>query len=355
MEKNKLFWTLQLGGWLAYYSFHTILYNQETAFYHGKDWILYSLTYAIGILITLGMRQLYRVAYSKVERLIWLPITVVIASIFFTIVWYFVDVYISHLFWENGAMELKNRLQPFYMIKYNYIFLIVLVAWSGLYFGIKYALDWQKEKEKALKAQAMAHKAQMKMLRYQLNPHFLFNSLNSIQVLVDENKENAKEMIGELSEFLRYSLLHKEATFVNLSNEIEAIKHYFSIEKKRFEEKLIINYAIDDNVKNVQVLTFLLHPLIENAVKYGMRTSPMPLTIKLAITRTNYGIMIEICNTGKWMEHSKDASHRGTGTGLTNVKERLENAYGQDHYFNIIKGAENTCIKIEIKEDYLNG
>nr|MDA3854067.1 histidine kinase [Bacteroidales bacterium] len=329
-------------------------YNNSTPL-SGLDWILYSLTFVIGILITLGMRYLYRLAYTKFNGLIWLPITVVISSILFTIVWYFLDLYISQPFWDNGAMELKNRLEPFYMIKYNYIFLIILIAWSGFYFGIKYAMDWQKEKEKALTAQAMAHKAQMQMLRYQLNPHFLFNSLNSIQVLVDENQEHAKEMIGELSEFLRYSLLHKEATFVNLSNEIEAIKHYFSIEKKRFEEKLIIQYAIDDNVKSVQVLTFLLHPLIENAVKYGMRTSPMPLTIKLAISRTDFGIMIEVCNTGKWVESSKDPSHKGTGTGLTNVKERLENAYGKDYYFNIVKKEKSTSIQIEIKEDYLNG
>lgn len=355
MEKNKLFWTLQLGGWLAYYAFHTILYNNETSFYRWIDWILYSLTYAIGIVITLGMRHIYRIGYNKFNKLIWLPIMVVCTSILFTVVWYFVDIYISHLFWENGALELRNRLQPFYMIKYNYIFLIVLMAWSGLYFGIKYALDWQAEKEKALTAQAMAHKAQMKMLRYQLNPHFLFNSLNSIQVLVDENKDHAKEMIGELSEFLRYSLLHKEATFVNLSNELEAIKHYFSIEKKRFEEKLEINYDIDENAKNVQILTFLLHPLIENAVKYGMRTSPMPLIINLHVKKTNYGLMIEVCNTGSWIESSKDTAHKGTGTGLTNVKERLENAYAKEHSFNIIKGKENTCIQIEIKNDYLNG
>ena len=354
MGKKKLFWTLQLGGWLAFYAFHTILYNTD-ARENGRDWMLYSLTFVIGILITLGMRQLYQIGYNKFKRLIWLPITVVVASIIFTIVWYFIDVYISHLFWEDGAMKLQSRLEPFYMIRYNYIFLIVLMAWSGLYFGIKYALDWQNEKEKALEAQAMAHKAQMKMLRYQLNPHFLFNSLNSIQVLVDENKDHAKEMIGELSEFLRYSLLHKEATFVNLSNEIEAIKHYFSIEKKRFEEKLEINYAIDDNVKNAQVLTFLMHPLIENAVKYGMRTSPMPLTIRLAISRTDYGLLIEVCNTGKWVESAKDTVHKGTGTGLTNVKERLENAYANNHLFNIVKNEENTCIQIEIKDDYLNG
>ncbi len=354
MGKKKLFWILQVSGWLAYYSFHTIFFS-ERMFFSGKDWMLYTITFPLGIMITLGMRHIYRRVYKRTERLIWLPVSVVVTSIIFTMVWYFVDVYISHFFWQNGSLELRARLEPFYMIKYNYLFMVILMAWSGLYFGIKYALDWQAEKSKALKAQSMAHKAQMKMLRYQLNPHFLFNSLNSIQVLVDENKDHAKEMIGELSEFLRYSLLHKEATFVNLSNELEAIQHYFSIEKKRFEEKLEIDYAVDDNLRHVQVLTFLLHPLIENAVKYGMRTSPMPLKIRLSASKTGYGLLIEVCNTGKWIERKDGEEHKGTGTGLCNVRERLENAYGEDHRFEIIKHDDKTCIRIEIKEDYLNG
>jgi len=354
MGKNKLFWILQIGGWVAYYLFHTILYT-DTRMYGYKEWLLYSLTFVIGVAITCTMRYIYRIAYKNFERLVWLPFVVVLGSIIFTITWYFVDLYISHLFWENGAAELKNRLQPFYMIKYNYIFLIVLMVWSALYFGIKYAMDWQNEKEKAMEAQRMAHQAQMKMLRYQLNPHFLFNSLNSIQVLVDENKDNAKAMIGELSEFLRYSLLHKEATFVKLSDELEAIQHYFSIEKKRFEEKLEINFIIDEQIKQVQILTFLLHPLIENAVKYGMRSSPMPLRISLKASKTDYGLLIAICNTGKWVEHHMGEKHQGTGTGLCNVQERLENAYGEDYHFEINKMADKTCIRIEIKDEYLQG
>lgn len=354
MGKNKLFWILQLGGWLAYFAFNTIINNLNTTTYDRLQWLLYCLTYVIGLLITIAMRHLYRLIYSKFQKLIWLPITMIVASITFTIIWYFLDIYISQLFWVNGALEIKNYLQPFYMIRHNYIFLIVLMAWSGFYFGIKYSLDWQKEKENTLRAQTLAQKAQMQMLRYQLNPHFLFNSLNSIQVLIDENKDHAKEMVGELSEFLRYSLLHKEATFVNLSNEIEAIKHYFAIEKKRFEEKLQIEYNIDDNARNIQVLTFLLHPLIENAVKHGMRTSPMPLCIKLTAARTDYGVLIEVSNTGRWVDKNDQSKSKGTGTGLTNVKERLENAYQKNHRFNIVKHEENTCIQIEIKEKYLS-
>lgn len=352
MYKKRYFWSLQLGGWLCYYLFHTFLYTPYGN-YSSKDWILYTLTYIIGVFITLGLRQVYRFAYEKIEKLIWIPVVAILGSALATAIWYFSDVYISHLFWENGRLELRTRLQPMYMLNYNYLFFIVLTAWSGLYFGIKSALNFQNEKEELIKAQMMAQNAQMKMLRYQLNPHFLFNSLNSIQVLVDENKDIAKEMIGELSEFLRYSLLHKESTFLELNNELEAIQHYFSIEKKRFEEKLEINYHIDDDIHRVKILSFLLHPLIENAIKYGMKTSPMPLRIDLSAKRTDFGLRIEVCNSGHWIER-QDKDYKGTGTGLCNVKERLENAYGKDYKFEIDKQPDHNCIRIDIKENYLS-
>lgn len=251
---------------------------------------------------------------------------------------------------------LKLRLKPSFLIKYSYTFTVIITTWSALYFGIKYAIDWQNEKENVREAERLAQKAHMEMLRYQLNPHFLFNSLNSIRALVDENQNHAKEMISELSEFLRYSLLHKDATFVTLLNELEAVKHYFSIEKKRFEEKLEIEYNIADNVRNVQILSFLLHPLIENAVKYGMKTSSMPLKISLSAQRTAFGLLIEICNSGTWVDTNDNANHSGgTGTGLNNVKKRLKNAYKENYRFETIKNENNICFRIEIKEQFLNG
>ena len=351
MYKKHFFWTLQLSGWLCYYLFHTFLYTPY-GMYSTKDWILYSLTYVIGIFITLGLRQIYRISYKRMEKLTWLPVVAILGSALATVTWYFSDVFISHLFWENGKMELRSRLQPMYMLNYNYLYFIILTAWSGLYFGIKSALNFQNEKKEHLEAQMLAQKAQMKMLRYQLNPHFLFNSLNSIQVLIDENKDLAKEMLRELSEFLRFSLLNKESTFLELNKELRAIQHYFSIEKKRFEEKLEISYHIDDDIKHVKILSFLLHPLVENAVKYGMKTSEMPLRIELAAKRTEYGLAIEVCNSGHWIER-QDKDYKGTGTGLCNVKERLENAYGSDYRFEIEKQAEHNCIRIDIKKNHL--
>lgn len=354
LNSFRLFWILQVGGWLFYYLVYTVFISWYKEF-NLEDMLLFSLTYVLGFIITSLLRYPYQIIYSRIERLLWLPVAIVIGSILATALWTLTDLYVSHFFWENGKEMLAKRLQLPYLIKYSWLFTILLTSWSALYFGVKYAIDWQKEKKHAQEAELLAQKAQMEMLRYQLNPHFLFNSLNSIRALVDENQHNAKEMITELSEFLRYSLLHKDTTFVPLSNELEAIRHYFSIEKKRFEEKLEITYNIADNTKNLQVLSFLLHPLIENAIKYGMKTSSMPLKISLTAQTTGVGLMLEVCNSGEWIERAGKQHIGGTGTGLDNVKKRLKNAYDDGYRFEVLKSERNICIRIEIKEEYLNG
>jgi two-component system LytT family sensor kinase len=205
----------------------------------------------------------------------------------------------------------------------------VWFGWSVLYFGMKYWRDWDAEKKRAQQAVTLAHRAQLQMLRYQVNPHFLFNALNSVRALMDEDKKNAKGMITELSEFLRYSLVTRDHTEVTLENELEAIRHYLSIEKKRFEDKLDVTFEIDQQAREYHVLSFLIHPFVENAIKYGMKTSPMPLRILIHASTIDGHLRIVISNTGSWLKAVSEAERisNGTGTGLENVRARLENAY----------------------------
>jgi len=353
LRTHKLFWLLQVSGWIAYYIIYTAIATMFRK-WNLEDLLLYSLTYLLGFTITSLIRYPYQYLYSKIERLLWIPLVIVLGSVLATIAWTYIDMYVSHFFWDNGEKVLKERLAFRMFLRYSILFTILLTAWSSLYFGIKYALDWQTEKQHSREAEMMAQKAQMEMLRYQLNPHFLFNSLNSIRALVDENQKHAKEMITELSEFLRYSLLHKDALFVTLAEELEAVKHYFSIEKKRFEENLHIEYHVADATMKHQIMSFLLHPLIENAVKYGMKTSPMPLKISITVQKTGYGLLLEVCNSGSWVEKNSTDTV-GTGTGLTNVQKRLENAYHDGYRLEVIKNEDNCCVRIEIKEAYLYG
>jgi len=146
---------------------------------------------------------------------------------------------------------------------------------------------------------------------------------------MDEDKKNAKGMITELSEFLRYSLMTRDHTEVTLQNELDAIRHYLSIEKKRFEKNLDVAFEIDQQALEYPILSFLIHPFVENAIKYGMKTSPMPLRIRIHASAKNGLLRIMISNTGSWLDDRTEfeRSFHGTGTGMENVRARLENAY----------------------------
>jgi len=185
------------------------------------------------------------------------------------------------------------------------------------------------------------------MLRYQLNPHFLFNTLSSLRALI-RRKDNdiAEEMVTKISEFLKYSLLEGEDSKVPLSREIKTINHYFDIEKVRFGNQLIIEYNIDPQTENFLIPVFLIHPLIENAVKHGMKTSPSPLKISLTTKMKDKNLWIEITNSGKWIE--RDPVDDTARTGLQNTQKRLILAYPKDHMIEIVKNEDSVCIRIII-------
>jgi LytS/YehU family sensor histidine kinase len=224
----------------------------------------------------------------------------------------------------------------------------VHLGWSILYFGIKIWIDWDNERVSAEKTTILAQRAQLQLLRYQVNPHFLFNSLNSIRALVDEDRNNAKKMITELSEFLRYSLISRNQYEIKLKDELDAIRHYISIEKKRYEEKLDIRFEVDPNTEDLPIMGFLIHPLVENAIKYGMQTSTMPLRIIIKTSVENQRLKINVANSGSWVKESSKKYSTGTGTGLENVKARLENTFGRNYTMKIIDERDKVSVALEV-------
>ncbi len=188
-----------------------------------------------GFLLTIGMRYIYRTLFKRKSSLRIIMLVVLLVSAVMTFLSQTFDIGLQQLF---GFME-ENREIAFYKIIYSSsVNVIVFIAWSGLYFGIKYWKQWNVERDRAERASYQAQTAQLKMLRYQLNPHFLFNSLNSISALMDEDKSKSKELLCELSEFLRYSLEQKNLAQIPLKEELKAIRLYLSIEKN----DLKINY-----------------------------------------------------------------------------------------------------------------
>ena len=203
----------------------------------------------------------------------------------------------------------------------------VYLGWCASYFAFQTYRDMQAEQQTALRAEAVAHEAKWLALRGQVNPHFLFNSLNSIQALIDESPARAQKAVGHLACLLRHSL-SQSASAVPLSEEIAIIQKYLALEKIRFEENLIVDVDVQPGAELYSVPGLLLHPLVENAVKYGMQTSPLPLQVRVRASTIRGSLCLEVANAGHWLQGERENFfEESTGIGLRLVREHLEHSY----------------------------
>jgi two-component system LytT family sensor kinase len=345
-KKNQIFWILQISGWGLYLLLICLMHASAKVFI-PKAMLWGVLIAFTGFILSLFMHRTYKSIHSKSLSLVKLFITVLVVTLITANIWYGFDLLL------DLAMKSSNsETMPITFKNYlwnTFYWELLLFAWSACYFVIKFWMNWREQVLRSERASMLAKRSQLQMLRYQLNPHFLFNALNSVRALIEENEEQAKIMITELSEFLRYSLMNNHHTDIPLKHEIAALRHYFSIEKKRYEDKLDIDFDVEPEAENYPVISFLIHPLAENAIKYGMRTSTMPLKIKIKAQVQENRLKLIVCNTGKWLEpeNGKNTKH-STGTGLENVKQRLENAFPHHHHFQVRKTRDQVHVLMEI-------
>lgn len=353
-SRLNLFWVLQFSGWALYsIIYYGLEYGLTDKTLDTKNTIGFFITYVIGFLVSILLREVYTRVFKRTKSIGHLVVTVAASAVLGSILWIMVDRLVSTPLW-GWEQFWKWMKQPFFwQLRMWWFNTFTLITWSSLYFFIKFWREWNVERDRSEKAQLLAQSAQLQMLRYQLNPHFLFNSLNSIRALVEEDKSKAREMITELAELLRYSLTSQKNEDVPLSVELEAIQHYFAIELKRFEDNLVVDYQIDPLAEDFPVPSFLLHPLVENAVKYGMQTSSMPLKITISADVSEEDLTVRVLNSGKWVkpERGLHESKQGTGTGLRNIQQRLENAFSGKYRFDTQETDAGVEATISIKRD----
>lgn len=338
-EKLPSFWTIQLVGWSIYAIAIYITFITVSSNYL---YLLYIKTFraVVGFVLTTILWRIYRRLINRFS-LGKIVVIVLILSLIFGCLWAFIEVGFFLIQLENYSLTETLPRLPKVALDYA----MTIAGWSGVYFGIKYWQKWQTESENALQATFLADKAQLEVLRYQLNPHFLFNALNSIRASVDEDSNRAKQMITQLSEFLRHSLLSAEKKEIPLQEELEAVKNYLAIEKIRFEEKLEVEYAVDEKAEEFFVPSLLLNPLVENAIKHGLQTSLKPLKIRISARIDGEKLVLEVANTGK-LDNLHDSN--GTKIGLKNVRERLEKLYGEKSNFELTEKDDLVVAKIII-------
>jgi LytS/YehU family sensor histidine kinase len=243
--------------------------------------------------------------------------------------------------------------------------IFIFLCWTGLFHGIRYYELLQSEHEimlgaeaatrkehiKRIEAQSVARDAKLKMLRYQLNPHFLCNTLNAINSLIEiEESEKAQAMTVQLSQFLRHSLDNDPDTKITLKDEIAALNLYLEIEKTRFADRLQLNFHVDEHAQKALVPSLLLQPIIENSMKHAISKNEKGGIIELRAGINQGRLIIEISDTGAGNVQRKPLDLKNeTGVGLANTDQRLSVLYDNDYQINTMRRAEggrSTCINM---------
>lgn len=204
-----------------------------------------------------------------------------------------------------------------------FIGVMVYLVMVLIYYLVSYARSLRERAQSEEKLRTLVKESELNMLKSQINPHFLFNSLNSISSLIMSNPDEAREMIVRLADFLRYSLKHRENEFVTLEEEIGRMKDYLAIEQIRFGDRLKYQLNTSDRCAKIKVPTMIMQPLVENAIKHGVYESIEPVSIDFSCTIIEGFLKLEMRN-----DFDPDQPpQRGTGVGLQNVSERIRLAY----------------------------
>ena len=346
-NKNRAFWRLQYAGWTG-----AMLLRAMSGLANAQPLsilVLVLIATITGFSISLILAVIYRHLIGQRPIVTWgvtalvLPFAVGLHA--------FMDAWVISLYRADSPGSFAQ-----FVIGVFYLDAALLGAWSALYYAINFFLQVEEQNDRLLRLEAQATSAQLAMLRYQLNPHFLFNTLNSISTLVLlKETEPANAMLTRLSSFLRYTLATEPTGRVTVAQEVETLKLYLGIERMRFEERLRTIFRIDAATEGGLLPSLLLQPLVENAIKYAVSPQESGAEITIATQLIGQNLRITVSDTGPGLQ-SAAAENRlsrmaseggepvstgvGTGVGLANIRDRLAQAYGENHRFETIEPVE---------------
>ena len=271
---------------------------------------------------------------------------IIFYTLFGPVIFLFLSTWLETVLWSGYVVPFSLDLVK----KYSPGASLVLLFLSAAYFLTHLVLQTGKQRETTHKAETLAKDVQLKMLRYQINPHFLFNVLNSIYTLIDENTEKAKKLVIDMSEYYRYTL-NKQQLAISIEKEVESVMKYLEIQKTRFEEKFEYEISVDETTKPVLIPSFIIHLLIENAVKYGTKTMKQKLIIRLSTILVDKKLIISVANTGKLVlaTSSTENTSNGTSNGIENLKKRLGLYYNDNYSFSLKEDEGWVFATIEIE------
>ena len=330
-NRNLLFWALHTLGWSAYGLAQYVgsaVYGKEPGYVQ-----VIAIAAAAGFLLSSPLRHVYRRLWASGPRamLIGSPLVCWLVALAWRAI---INAAYMDIVKPEWAME--HAPKPLEIFVGTLSSMALLLCWTGLYYGVKFYERLQLEREATLKASALAQEAQLKMLRYQLNPHFLFNTLNAISTLVlDGQNRTANLAVSRLSEFLRYTLDQDPMKKVTLRQELDALNLYLGIEKLRFGDRLRLEFDVDERAESALVPSLLLQPLVENAMKYAISPREEGGSVTILAGIENRGLRLAVQDDGPGLPATAAAAN-GRGVGLRNTRERLKVLYGDTHRIDVV-------------------
>ena len=330
-----LFWILQCGGWLAY-GIAMFAWGLD---YFGTLDALVNKTFlaGIGFALTLGLRILYQRARARSMRPLGSALLLFVVSFAGAAIWRECHTLLFELYRSTRSGKVSIGLAGIPLGTWLYDGL-VLLAWSLLYYGLNDWIEIERQRERAIRAEAMAHEARLRALQSQLEPHFLFNTLNAISTLVAEGENAAAvRMISRVSDFLRLTLDANETPEIPVAEELEFVRRYLEIEQVRFGDRLCISINAQSEAMSALVPALVLQPLVENAVKHGVLPRERGGAVSVSVALQNGMLRMAVTDDGPGLPNDSDPRQ---GVGLANTTARLAELYGNRARFSVISSAQ---------------
>ncbi len=344
VNKNRLYWTLQIGGWMLYAIVNIVV----SVFASGQQGLstqrVILLTYEalFFLLLTHTFRNL-------INKWRWLDagMQVLIPRVILSVIvlGFIVYVFKMPVSMPLGLFNSKVAFNPVNVFVLTVINALVFFLWCALYFIYNYFERYNT----SLKLEASVREIELNNLKSQLNPHFIFNALNSIRALVDENPSKSKQAINQLSNILRNSLSTGKRGLTKFDDELKIVKDYLGLESIRFEERLKTEFEIDPDSREFLVPPLMIQTLVENGIKHGIAKLTAGGVIQMKTMVRNDRLTIQVRNSGHYLNGSNRSEG---GLGLENTRQRLKLIYGNKASFKIVS-EKDTFVLTEIEIPHL--
>ena len=328
MSARTQFWLFQCLGWSAFVG--ALLLPWLGALPLGSMLVAKAPLVGAGVGVTLLLRLLYRELIRRGARAWMIAATIVAASYIAAIAWSGIADWTSRVVLRGAEHASLIRLSFDRFGGTSYCAL-VLIAWSLLYFGVTQYKSLGLERERSICAESLAREARLEALRYQVNPHFLFNTLNAISTLVVEVRTTeAGRMISQLSDFLRLTLSGDGEAEIALADEVRFARQYLEIERVRFGDRLAVTIEIAPEVESLRVPALILLPIVENAVRHAIERNERGGAIAIRASLHENALRLSVSDDGPG---SATVPIAGSGIGLSNTRARLHQLFGSQQLF----------------------